>query len=272
MVRLISGVRAQQAAQHLWTAKSAGEDLLGSEQSFRAPVTSYVEWVYQHAEVLRSVIEIEDVQDLFFTADFDRAQVAPDLSQRATHDAVAHAIRMTVQRLDDARQSLEKATGIWRNRATVVLDTNVLLQHIQELADIPWAKALDWDRDQPIALGIPLVVVAELDGLKASNASHVAADGTKTPLRTLARNALRTLSVWFAGPHVIHELHQDRLYAVLMMDDLRHVRLPSNDAEIVDRALQVRPFVRDLAVASDDVALRFQAAKLGLPAFSPTGD
>ncbi|MFJ6678610.1 PIN domain-containing protein [Microbacterium sp. NPDC091382] len=271
MVNLLPGVRANIAAQQISAARQEAGDLLTSGRLFANPVSLYTEWVYRQVAALRDTLDDGDIRAIFLTHEFDLARVQTDLGQRSTHDAVDHAIRTTVQHLDAAYTSVEAARGLWRDKQVVVLDTNVLLRHSAELVEIKWAGRLNWDPDEPITLGVPLVVVSELDSLKLSNSSHVAADGTKQPQRMLARNALRRLSELFPGSHLRdNDVVDGRLSAVLMMDDLRHIRLPSNDAAIVDRALAVLPYVEKVAVASYDLSLRFLAEKLGLATLVPT--
>jgi predicted ribonuclease YlaK len=59
----------------------------------------------------------------------------------------------------------------------------------------------------------------------------------------------------------------DRVTMEILLDDRAHVRLPENDAEIIDRAVYLRslfPTSRRVILVSGDVAMEFRAEGSGL--------
>ena len=159
----------------------------------------------------------------------------------------------------------------------VVLDTSVLLRHADELIEIEWNRGLNVFPHVTIALGIPMVVVDELDRLKASNAS-MSIDGEKHATRTLARRALKSLDTVFRGGYLGRLVRQRGttgvnsfadLHAILIIDDPNQKRLGDADLEIIDQAVRLRPFTADVALATSDQAMIFRARSAGPKAFKP---
>ncbi|WP_054682159.1 PIN domain-containing protein [Microbacterium sp. No. 7] len=164
--------------------------------------------------------------------------------------------------------------------AAVVLDTNVLLRHSENLIDIPWNVGLNIFPHEAIALGIPMVVVEELDRLKDSNGAMYLGD-EKLAVRTLARKALRSLDTVFKAGYLNWQIRErgaggmqlpDELHAILIVDDLHHTRTRDADLEIMDQAIRLRPFTSNVALATYDQAMIFRARSAGLKAFRPTED
>lgn len=159
----------------------------------------------------------------------------------------------------------------------IVLDTNVLLRHAETLIDVPWNLGLNLFPHQAIALGIPMIVVEELDRLKDSNGVMYLGE-EKLAVRTLARKALRSLDTVFQPGYLNWQIRERKgdgmlpgeLHAILMTDDLQHTRLRDADLEIIDQAIRLRPFTADVALATYDQSMIFRARSAGLKAFRPT--
>jgi hypothetical protein len=113
----------------------------------------------------------------------------------------------------------------------------------------------------PIRLVVPLVVVEELDAQKRHPNGKV---------REAARDILRHLRDL---PRVSTNAFVDvlrldgRVTVEILLDDPTHVRLPVNDAEIIDRAVYLRslfPTFARVILVSGDVSMEFRAEGAGL--------
>jgi hypothetical protein len=172
-----------------------------------------------------------------------------------------------VDRLDAAVRRLEQLKDFVRRPGRVaVLDTSAFHEFGRFwVAD--WALVTEADPPYatmpglPIRLVVPLVVVEELDAQKRHPNGKVR-EGAREILRHL-RNLPRVSTNAFADV-----LRLDgRATVEILLDDPEHVRLPVNDAEIIDRAVYMRSlfptFVRVILV-SGDVSMEFRAEGAGL--------
>jgi rRNA-processing protein FCF1 len=145
----------------------------------------------------------------------------------------------------------------------LILDTNVLLEFGQNLERARWYHLLNLLPGKPLSLVIPIQVVEELDTQKDRGA-----DGA----RKLAGMALRWLDELFPGEYQDSELAKisdaptGRATFRLLVDALNRVPLPRPDADIIDRALALRPFVEKVTIVTQDRSMRFRARAAGLDA------
>lgn len=190
--------------------------------------------------------------------------------------------------LESARRDVATRQNLWGTEAgssagsVVMLDTNVILRHFSDLLEIDWSSAMFASSHHPIILGVPLVVVEELDGLKsASNSQKMTVAGDEQPTRSLARQALKALDSWFSEDPIRVTLRPQNygnrglnaeVKMVLVIDDLDHQRLPSNDAEIIDLTMQAKAYTTNVALASYDTAMLFRARALGVAASRPVDE
>lgn len=291
MVQLLPGVSAQNAIELVEAASHEAGNVLGRGLSGVDALNAYRDWSSTQARMLSGALTASSMESLVLTRHYwmlqqlDPAAYGPSLN-----NAVQFGLGDGMRRLDEAAASLKSRRDAWSvlghqglvggTLHAVVLDTNVLLRHAHELETIQWNAGLGVFPHEAIALGVPLAVVEELDGLKSSNASMYIGD-EKHVTRTLARRALKLLDGLFPMQWRTNQIRRqggegDRfagdLYAVLMIDDLDHVRLPEVDAEITDRARELTGYAAKVAVASYDNALLFRARNDGLIAFKPEDD
>lgn len=172
-----------------------------------------------------------------------------------------------VDRLDNAVQKLKQLEGfVMRPGRVAVLDTSAFHEFDRFwLAD--WAKVTEADPPHvsttglPIRLLVPLVVVEELDEQKYHPNGRV---------RQAARDILRHLRELprVSTNAVADVLRVDsRVSMEILLDDRVHVRLPVNDAEIIDCAVNLRslfPVSRRVILVSGDVSMEFRAEGVGL--------
>jgi rRNA-processing protein FCF1 len=173
--------------------------------------------------------------------------------------------RVRIDALTGGADELEQVLKRWTQHGrevALVLDTNVLLTFGQNLMHARWYDVIGRLSSVPISLVIPIQVVEELDTQKDRGAPEA---------RTLARMTLKWLDDIFGDGY-----HDDTIEAAgtafgrftfrLLVDDLDRVPLPRTDADIIDRALALQPFVERVIVVSEDRSMRFRAKAAGLGA------
>lgn len=172
-------------------------------------------------------------------------------------------------------EEMRRAISDWKYQGqpqlvAIVLDTNILLEHHHELATVDWTTKAKIMSDVGISLLVPIVVLDELDRLKRDNKS-----GRKgqPPIRTQARQALRTLENLLDKPGVRRTLRSagfdensitSELSLSVMEEPLGHLPLAHVDSEIEDRALTLLPFAKKVCIATYDTGLAFRARQVNL--------
>jgi len=151
-----------------------------------------------------------------------------------------------------------------------VLDTNVLMMDHSRLTEMPWHQLSETRDMQLVRVIIPIIVVDELDALKRSS-GEMRIGGKGIPRRTVARQALRTVSGMFQQPSDVYSFDQSDDALIrrpvtieLLMDAPFHKRLSSPDAEIRDRALSLKPYAQRTVLVTYDLGNQFSAEAIGL--------
>ena len=151
-----------------------------------------------------------------------------------------------------------------------VLDTNVLMMDHSRLTEMPWHQLSETRDMQLVRVIIPIIVVDELDALKRSS-GEMRIGGKGIPRRTVARQALRTVSGMFQQPSDVYSFDQSDDALIrrpvtieLLMDAPFHKRLSSPDAEIRDRALSLKPYAQRTLLVTYDLGNQFSAEAIGL--------
>jgi hypothetical protein len=172
-----------------------------------------------------------------------------------------------VERFEGASQRMALLSNfVMRPGRIAVLDTSAFHEFDRFwIAD--WATCVQAEPPYapvaglPIRLVVPLVVVEELDAQKIHPNGKV---------RQVARDILKHLRALerVSNDAVADVLRLDeRVTVEILLDDPAHIRLPVNDAEIIDRAVYLRslfPESRRLILVSGDVSMQFRAEGAGL--------
>lgn len=290
VVQLRPGTTAPVAIAALDEASRTAANLVGAGGAAIDRLNAYRPWSSQQIRALSSQLTSSSVDELIGTRRHWLIQSLDPIAYGlpAVGELVDLELSECVSALEQAVNDLRGQADKWsqwrgvniagRPFHAVVLDTNVLLRHSENLIDIPWNVGLNVFPHEPIALGVPMVVVEELDRLKDSNGTMYLGD-EKLAVRTLARQALRSLDKIFQAGYLNWEIRQrgqggeqlyGALHANLIVDDLHQARLPDADLEIIDQAIRLRPFTADVALATYDQAMIFRARSAGLKAFKPT--
>ncbi|MBX3196080.1 MAG: hypothetical protein KF727_13390 [Microbacteriaceae bacterium] len=284
------GVQAQQAVDVCRDAAREAGNALGSAAIGIDLLNAYRAWSSAQLRMLQSVLSPSSLASTFTTQRYWMLQsLDPTSYGPALTALVSQGLSEAQASLDSVVAELEadiSRWSVWRGlRPTsrlnvIVLDTNVLLRDSSRLESIDWSRILNVFPHESFALGVPMVVVGELDNLKASN-QRMDVGGERVETRTLSRAALRWLDERFPDGRQNAQLYPPRrtdnmqiaeLQVILMIDDISHVKLADTDAEIIDRASALKPYVGRLGLATYDNAMIFRARSAGLNAFKPTED
>lgn len=292
MVQLRPDTTASIAIAALEVAARTGAEVVGAGGAAIDRLNAYRPWSTRQIHALAGQLTSSSVDELIATRRYWLIHSLDPIAYGlpAVAELVDLELSECVSALERALKDLRAKADIWsqwtgantvgRPFHAVILDTNVLLRHSESLVDIPWNVGLNVFPHEPIALGVPMVVVEELDRLKDSNGAMYLGD-EKLAVRTLARQALRSLDKIFQAGYLNWEIRQrgrsgeqlhGELHANLIVDDLHQPRLPDADLEIIDQAIQLRPFTADVAIASYDQAMIFRARSERLTAFKPTSE
>jgi rRNA-processing protein FCF1 len=172
-----------------------------------------------------------------------------------------------VERLEAAvRRMIQLRNFTMRPGRVAVLDTSAFHEFERFwVADWPDVTQADPPHASmpglPIRLMVPLVVVEELDAQKRHQNGKVrqAARDILKHLRDLERVSTDS----FADVLRLN----DRVTIEILLDTPSHIRLPVNDAEIIDRAVYLRslfPMSIRVILVSGDVSMEFRAEGAGL--------
>jgi hypothetical protein len=235
---------------------------------------AYLQWVSESARKLRGVISSADVERLLFTRRYElilagMAGAGDPAGLRVLDDLISLEFEDRWEEFYKARRDLDRVTKSWsRPGAFVVADTSVYIEHEDKLEVLDFA-ALAGAPEEPVHLLLPIVVVDELDGLK-----NRGADG-RTKWR--AGYTLAVLDRIFTdgkGPATLRAadsamrsdgITRGAVTAEIVFDPPRHVRLPINDDEIIDRILAVEPLAdRMVTFLTFDTSQSARARAAGL--------
>jgi rRNA-processing protein FCF1 len=222
---------------------------LGSADT-RDILVRYMEWVANTSLHLRS--RMGGVAQLLYTPQYFALSAlvvnAPGI--RARVDA---ELRVQAEVLAELIAEVEKLQVHWGiGGQFVVLDTNLLVQTSVAMDEIDWRERFGVP-DLDVHLVVPMVVIDELDSLKRVH---------KT--RSGARRSIKFIEEALTAPGNRSEIRRDGplTYVTIevLAEPLTHARLPSNDAEIVARAVWLRDLGARVAVGTWDTGMRFRAS------------
>lgn len=285
MLALHPDANVQNAVATLADLASRASTIAGSEPDPLGVFNAYLGWSVTALRSLTRVLDTDSVRALIETTPF-RIIHAIDpaaYSRPALGDLVRTELQSRVDALEAARLALTDEIERWTFRGertkeptqhAAVLDTNTIMEFSGRIEQIQWDAILQTSVGEPITVVIPIMVLRELDTLKHSNGTMLIADDA-VPRRTLARAAIRVLDRAFPGDSTLYSIRGSRtvdntvqspLRLLLQLDDLRHASIPDPDAEIIDRALSLRPLVSSLTLITGDISMRVRAEHSGLRA------
>ena len=249
-------------------------DILGKGESGISMLSDYLQWATRAVRVIGFDLSTDEINRLIATPRHSALQsVNPTSYSGSLGELVSLEVNDRIRELDEARDELSNDYEEWGRGAAmaVVLDTNVMISFYDKLTRINWNAKLNARRHIPFILAVPMKVVDELDNLKDRGVGDV---------RTKARQAVLMLEETFAygirremladaGPAIT--TNRSSIHIKLIKDELVHVPRAIPDAEIIDRALSIAPYVQNTYVATNDTGMILRARTFGLNAFRITG-
>ena len=224
-------------------------DVDNSREPVHGCVNAYLEWDAQAEQALRPLIS--DVGSVLGSRSM-RARLRAKAATPSASDIdslnkeVNRQIHQRAVVLDKAIEDLEAQCSRWPlGTIYAVADTSFYVEHDEKLRDLDFASLLPgaWP-DKPIKIVVPIIVLDELDGLKQRGGSAHAKWRASYTLAVLDD----ILSAEPAEQGILRQPAADGTRGAVIMevlfDPLRHERLPINDDEIIDRALEAQRLAR----------------------------
>ncbi|MFF2773152.1 PIN domain-containing protein [Streptomyces bacillaris] len=282
MIRLSPGASVESAKEALTTAAREAGNVIGAGGSGIDQFNGYLEWAVTQERRLANAYGSAAIDELLRTQRYWAIQtMSPADYGAALGRFIELELTDRIKRFEDEGKKLDEAGALWQDYPNgarlnaAVLDTNVLMGHATSLKSLDWSRMIDRRPHEPIGLATLSVVLDELDSLKTAPGTMTNVAGESYPRRSLAQRALNELNGTFPDGYRRTQLENTpphegpivpKLFQVLVLDDLDHTRLPTADAEILDRALSLEPFTQSVTVVSYDTNLCFTARSLGLRA------
>jgi hypothetical protein len=201
----------------------------------------------------------EELLDELNTA-YHRLALTPPMSTRRLNGMLKREYTVWEQRLrrvEDELQSQKELAS--RDGHPVILDTSVLMEG-RPFLTFDWHTLEATLATRPIRLIVPILVIEELDDLL-----HDPKGDRRQKARAATRELWRLHGAKPTQPAVLPG--QADITIEVLVDGDWHQRRPSNDAEIIDQALQVHELTgKATLLASCDFRQLYRAGAVGLPA------
>ncbi len=202
----------------------------------------------------------------------DQFELLHLLSLRDQAPTIASLINAELQlRVETLNKSISAIESFRRSLSdlVIVIDTSVMMNAGPRVAQIDWDDVVN-AITREASFVVPIRVVEELDGLK---------DRGSADQKSNARHALKWLSDTLGRetgrvpfPPGIEKSDSERGTPAgeanirVLVDDLSRVALVDGDRDIIDRALQLKPYTERSILVTMDHAMTFRARALGLDA------
>jgi hypothetical protein len=239
-MRLLPGATGGTAVTTL-TSLEAQISALGSGGATTDVYRAYMQWVGLAVSRLRTVVGREDLERLVLTRRHWALCGITDVSGPSVREVLNAEIEDRQQIFRAEVDDLQARIRRWQHvQHFVVADTCVYLEHKQGFESIPWDVVTDARPGEQICLVVPMVVLDELDNAKR---------GPKRGRAGYTLNRLRQVILRPGYPSVLRPAQPvaagqpwtpaTDLLVDLVLEDPDHVRLPSNDEEIIACSLGV---------------------------------
>jgi rRNA-processing protein FCF1 len=248
----------------------------GGPSTAHKRLLSYLEWTSNTVRMLGNQVSNADLAYLVLTKRYELLlSGAGTLTgtemevQRVVNGLVSLELDQRVEAFEEAVKALQAQIARWSlNGEFVMPDTTVYIEHEQKLEASDFGPLIDmWG--SPIRVLVPMVVVDELDRLKESKDKHVRwrAGYTLAVLDRLFSKSTNPAQLHAAGalPPAPDGRMRGEVKVELLFDPRGHIRLPTNDDEIIDRALAIEPLAdRKVTLLTYDTGQSTRARNAGL--------
>ena len=269
MIDLHPDAKAPGAIAQLRDLTSKLESIRGSGASPQELLNRWREWSAQALLQGASILSGASTSRLLLG---DRFELLHLLSLRDQAPTIASLINTELQlRIETLNASISAIESFQRSLSdlVIVIDTSVMMNAGPRVAKIGWDDVVN-KITREASFVVPIRVVEELDSLK---------DRGSTEQKSSARHALKWLSDTMGGraapvafPPEIEKSDSERGTPAgeanirVLVDDLSRVALVDGDRDIIDRALQLKPYTKRSVLVTMDHAMTFRARTLGLDA------
>lgn len=268
----------------VWPAAGKGDDLANALQEvadrsttvsggMREMIENYLAWVGFGVETLQWRLEPEALDRLLTGPRYWSIAGNPEPTA-ATVEAVSVETRHRKRLLEDTAEELRKAFSRLNPMnafaSLVLVDANVWIDQDTSLDRVPWFRLVNdtagrsrAPEQDELRLVVPILLIDELDAVGHRNGAD----------RHKAVNVARWLHqhVGDRNGHaalVATAPNSGEVKVQVVMDPLRHVRLPNNDDELLDRLVAVRDFIGHSAqncfFLTQDVNAALRAENFGI--------
>ncbi|MFI6263465.1 PIN domain-containing protein [Micromonospora sp. NPDC051006] len=244
----------------------------------------YLEWTHETRRMLRRQVHPDSLEylmpgrsyEVVLTAaaavrDFNLAAAESgeeSYSRSASRDGSRQLNGLLAMLMDEQVETLIAARDalagemqrFQRDGVLVVLDTNIYMEHPQQIEDIDFAALLHAGFE-PIHILVPLVVVDELDKGKRSGWNGWRAGYSLSYIDRVGQQGglMREKDMRH------DETARGQVTIEVVLDPPGHVRLPINDDEIVSRALAIKTLAgKQVRLVTYDTGMAMRGRAAGL--------
>lgn len=269
MIELHPEAKATEAIAQLRDLRSKLEGIRGSGASPQELLNRWREWSAQALLQGASILSGASTSRLLIG---DRFELLHLVSLRDQAPTIASLVNAELQlRIDTLNASISEIEEFHRSLSdlVIVIDTSVMMNAGPRLAKIKWDDVVNKSA-RKASLVVPIRVVEELDSLKDRGSADQKGD---------ARHALKWLSDTMGGraarvlfPPEVEKSDSEpgapagQANIRVLVDDLSRVALVDGDRDIIDRAIQLKPYTERVILVTMDLAMTFRARALGLDA------
>ncbi|MEV0269209.1 PIN domain-containing protein [Hamadaea sp. NPDC050747] len=227
-------------------------------------VAEYVAWANRAVSMLTYQVSPRDIDRLILTRRYELLLGAGELHSKAILNLLYAELDSRVRILDDLISDLQRQTERWPDDGErfVAMDTGVFL-HGDKIEELDLQQILHGTLE-PIRLLIPMVVIDELDRLKEKNDVHIRwrAGYTLAVLDRIVADPRRPARLFAAGfsGEGDNRIPRGEVTVEIILDRPGHVRLPSDDDELIDRLASIQPLAqRQVTLITYDTGMRHRA-------------
>lgn len=269
MIVLHPDAKAPEAIAQLRDLRSKLEGIRGSGASAQELLNRWREWSAQALLRGANILSGTSTSRLLLGEQFELLHL---VSYRDQAPTIASLIDAELQlRIDTLNASISEIESFQRSLSdlVIVIDTSVMMNAGPRVAAIDWDDVVN-AITRRASFVVPIRVVEELDSLK---------DRGSADQKSNARHALKWLSDTMGGraarvpfPPKVEKSDSEpgtpagEANIRVLVDDLTRVALLDGDRDIIDRALQLKPYTQRAILVTMDLAMTFRARALGLEA------
>lgn len=236
---------------------------------------AYCKWAMDSVGIMSRLIGQGDIERLIATPrhwSLVGASVIQGNESNSVIYLVNTELSQRIQELEGVIQAIGNEISKWQiyDGELMIPDTNVFLHENDFFDEIDWRQKLDIRRYTNIHLVIPILVIGELDRKKRLSKGNPVSNTNSMEVRSRARLTLKKIDAFFPNPTWMRMLeqgneHHGSISMTLLLDGLRHIRLPDPDSEILDRALSLEQATgKKVTIVTKDVSMSLSARSAGL--------